>query len=85
MSDDLLLRNVVVEMLNAGPLKIKFKKADGTVREMLASLNKDIVTEYERKTDRTKEKNRDVQSVFDLDKNEWRSFRWDNFLSYEYV
>jgi hypothetical protein len=32
----------------------------------------------EKKTDRVRKENKDVLSIFDLEKNEWRSCRYDS-------
>jgi len=64
-----------------GELFVNFEKADGTLREMRCTL-KDV-PEYERKTenDKPRKKAEGVMAVFDLDKQEWRSFRIDSVKS----
>lgn len=64
--------------LTLGPTTVVFKKKDGTERTMLCTLNPTMVKEYEKKTDREKKVNEDTCPVFDLDKQEWRSFRYDS-------
>lgn len=64
--------------LHFGPVTIVFKKKDGTEREMKCTLKPDLVKEYEKKTERNKTLNEEVCPVFDLDKQEWRSFRYDS-------
>lgn len=61
--------------LTQGIVKIKFEKKDGSLREMNATLNPKLIIEYEKKTDKTKTVNPEIMSVFDVDLNEWRSFR----------
>ena len=56
------------------PLTIKFEKKDGTLREMKCSLAEEVVVPYEKKTEKTKQKNDDTLSVWDCEKNAWRSF-----------
>ena len=70
--------------LTQGVVKIKFEKKDGSLREMNATLNPNMIVEYEKKTDKTKEKNKDVMPVFDVDINEWRSFRLDSIKEIHY-
>jgi hypothetical protein len=64
-----------------GEMFVNFEKKDGTLREMRCTL-KDV-PEYERKTEgeAPRKKNEGVMSVFDLDKQEWRSFRIDSVRS----
>lgn len=60
---------------------IAFNKVDGSIRQMNATLNPDLITStYEKTTDRVKEVNPDVQAVFDIDAGSFRSFRWDSLL-----
>lgn len=60
-------------LLNQGIVSVKFEKKDGTVREMNCTL-KDVPT-YEKKTETPRKTNDEVMSVFDVDLQEWRSFR----------
>lgn len=60
-----------------GPVTVVFEKKDGTLREMLCTLKQDLVQSYEKKTERTKTTNEEVCPVFDVEKQEWRSFRYD--------
>jgi hypothetical protein len=48
---------------------------------MKCTLKEDLVVHYEKKTDRKKEANTEIVPVFDLEKNEWRSFKVDSVLS----
>jgi hypothetical protein len=62
---------------------IEFNKKDGTKREMLCTLSEEAPI-YEKKTER--KANPDTCFVFDVDKKEWRSFRYDSVtrVSFEY-
>lgn len=55
-----------------------FTKTDGTEREMRCTLREDVIQSTEKKTERVKKENLEVMSVWDLDKNAWRSFRLDS-------
>jgi hypothetical protein len=72
------LRKWLIGVLKEQPVDLKFEKKDGSVRKMKATLKSDMVVEYEKKTDKEKVVNEEVLAVFDLDKNEWRSFRLDS-------
>jgi hypothetical protein len=85
VSDEMLKRNYVVELLRQGSLQIEFKKTDGSTRVMKCSLKDDLIKPYEKKTDKTRDINLENQSVFDLDKQEWRSFKWDNLISFNRI
>ena len=67
-------------MLHKGIVDIKFTKKDGTERVMKCTLLEDIVKPYEKKTDKQKVANTDILSVWDVEKNDWRSFRYDSII-----
>jgi len=69
----------VIEQLKDGVATVRFTKLNGEMREMRATLNEnqmpEIVAEIENKAPRKKSEN--ALSVWDVDKQAWRSFRWD--------
>lgn len=77
-SDQKLFREWLNGHLKYGPVTVTFLKKDGTERNMLCTLKPEEVPSYEKKTDRVKAVNEDICSVFDIEKQEWRSFRFDS-------
>jgi len=76
-----LLKRNLLEMDR--PVLINFMKADGSVRAMLATLNGKLIPEVLYPTgDSKRAENPEVQKVFDVEANGWRSFRWDNLLAF---
>lgn len=75
----------VSAILKEGVSLISFKKVDGTVRTMEATLDDAIIPPASKKDVLSQEKvrkvNEEVQVVWDADKSAWRSFRWDNLLT----
>ena len=71
-------KSFVINLLKQGTVEVNFTKSDGTERTMKCTLKEDVVVPYSKKTDRTKETNNDIIPVFDVEKNEWRSFRVDS-------
>jgi hypothetical protein len=65
-------------VLKQGNIGLTFEKKDGSIREMNATLKEDVVVPYEKKSDKEKKVSREVMAVFDIDKQEWRSFRLDS-------
>lgn len=59
-------------------VKITFTKQDGSERVMNCTLREDTVVPYEKKSDREKKENPNIVAVWDIDKNEWRSFKIDS-------
>jgi hypothetical protein len=55
---------------------VTFEKKDGTIREMNCTL-KDV-PEYVPKTETVRKKSESTISVYDIDNQDWRSFRIDS-------
>ena len=79
-----LFRDWLHGVLNDVTVFINFIKKDGTERKMKCTLKSDEVIPYEKKTER--KPNPDTCFVFDVEKQEWRSFRYDSVtrVSFEF-
>jgi hypothetical protein len=64
---------------------LTFQKKDGTMRVMKCSLREQDMPSYEKKTERVRTVNEESLSVVDLEKNEWRSFRFDSIRKIEFT
>ena len=73
-----VLRLFVGKTLREGVVEVTFVKKDGTERKMRCTLKEGLTQDYEKKTDKVKEVNKDVCPVYDLEKSQWRSFRYDS-------
>jgi len=71
-------RDWLAGLLKTEEVDLTFTKKDGTIREMKCTLIEDLLPQIEKKTDRVKKESNDVIAVFDLDKNAWRSVRYDS-------
>lgn len=62
---------------------VEFIKADGTVRRMRCTTDKEFIPQKDETEEKTKTRRRseDVMVVWDLEKEGWRSFRFDSVLS----
>jgi hypothetical protein len=69
------------EVLHQGIVTVKFTKTDGTERDMKCTLEESHIKPYEKKTTREKTVNADLFSVWDVEKEGWRSFRFDSVIS----
>ena len=78
-----VIRKILKHHLHESVVNVVFKKKDGTERTMKCTLKPDQVVDYEKKTDKTKEPSLETCPVFDLDKQEWRSFRYDSIISFD--
>lgn len=70
-------REQLTEDLKTSNLTIEFTKVDGTHRVMKCTLQDSIIKPYEKKTDRVKTVVDNVLSVWDLEKDSWRTVRID--------
>ena len=72
------------EQLKNGVVTVTFEKKDGTERTMRATLSDNYVPQVLQEYDEhepvpaKKKLNDNVQSVWDIDENGWRSFRLDS-------
>ena len=77
------IKEFTIDALHKGTVVVEFLKADGSVRKMTGTLDPLIISTYYTEPEGTKPRpvNENVCKIFDLDKNEWRSFRWDRLQS----
>jgi hypothetical protein len=72
----------ILNLLKTGEVKVVFKKVDGGERVMRCTHALHLIPvreeSFQDKERTERKKNPDVCPVFDLDKNAWRSFRWDS-------
>ena len=68
-------RKWLISLLEERPIEIVFTKKDGTERTMKCTLMEDYLPET---VGSEKAKNDEVLAVYDLEKEGWRSFRWDS-------
>jgi len=80
-----VFRKWLISHLKYGPVTIYFTKKDGTERKMDCTLKEEDIVQYEKKTERVKTLNEETCPVFDLEKNEWRSFRYDSITKVEFT
>jgi hypothetical protein len=82
-----IMRDWVRSLLQKGTITVTFVKADGAVRDMNCTLDweqipadkqpQDVPVEKLLETKKRKEPDEHSLRVFDLEKQEWRSFRFD--------
>ncbi len=81
-----VFRDWLTSHLKYGPVTVDFLKKDGTMRTMKCTLLESAVPTYEKKTERVRTTSTDEAiSVVDLEKNEWRSFRYDSVKSVSFT
>lgn len=77
----------VLRDINTKDLRITFTKRDGTEREMHCTLAEQAIPqEKQPKTAGSgSETTGSAVRVFDIEKQEWRSFRWDSVTKVEFT
>jgi hypothetical protein len=76
----------LLKLLRKGSVSVKFKKKDNSIRNMLCTLSKDYLPEVnleEAKEKKVKKVNEEILPVWDLEKEAWRSFRFDSIVEYQ--
>jgi len=71
-------------LLRESIVDITFTKKDGSERKMKCTLLEDKIPSEKVPKSETKSKNEDALPVFDLEKESWRSFRWDSIKKIEF-
>lgn len=74
-------RKSVISRLQKGVVGVTFTKKDGTERTMMCTLDAEVIPkDFAPKEDGEvkRVKNDEVLAVFDVEKEGWRSFRWDS-------
>lgn len=84
MTSRVFSKTDVLDILHSSVAEITFTKTNGEDRIMVCTLKEDVVPTYDRRTATTKKINDSVIAAFDLNKNEWRSFRLDSVKAIVY-
>lgn len=68
----------LIGLLRQQNVEVTFVKKDGSERIMKCTLLESKIPAEKLPKGTTKEKNSDSVAVFDVEKQAWRSFRWDS-------
>jgi hypothetical protein len=75
-SDDARIgREWLISLLEQSPVEVVFTKKDGTERTMKCTLMEKFLPET---VGSDRPRNDETLAVYDLEKEGWRSFRWDS-------
>ncbi len=72
------------DMLRLGEMTVTFEKLDGTTREMRCTLLESEIPEEKRPKNSGKTQSDESIAVFDVEKQDWRSFRYDSVRRIEF-
>ena len=71
--------------LKKGEAVVEFTKLNGQHRVMRCTLQESVVPPYSEKGTKKAPPSGDTLAVWDLDKSEWRAFRYDRITSVKFV
>ena len=79
-------RSWFVGLLQEERVNVCFTKADGTERWLHCSLHPDLIPAAQQQNEQTSTRKRSeqAQTVWDIDKQDWRSFRWDSIREFSF-
>jgi hypothetical protein len=75
-------RKWLTKLLSEYVIEVTFTKKDGTERVMNCTLQEDYLPET---TGAGRAASFDAVSVYDVDKEDWRSFRWDSIKAVKVI
>jgi len=79
-------RTQILTGLHSGIITVVFTKVDGTERTMKCTLNREYLpeqTDIQEHETKSKTKPDTSIAVWDVEKEAWRSFRWDSIKGYQ--
>lgn len=79
-----LANDFLKEKLRENILNVVFVKKDGTERKMKCTLREDLIPALQKTTETDQKRVRSDESlaVWDLEKDGWRSFRYDSIIGF---
>ena len=83
---ELLDKDTIKSALHEKVCKVTFTKINGDERIMYCTLNESMIpqsSEYIAPISSVKKENLDVQAVYDVKSDGWRSFRWDSVKDFD--
>jgi hypothetical protein len=77
------LKTSLTSHLKTNFIKVAFTKKDGTHRDMICTLRPDALpAQVDLEESIPRKTNDDVMAVFDVEKQDWRSFRLDSVINW---
>ena len=77
-------RDTLIKFLKKMEANVTFTKSNGEVRVMRCTLKEDVVP-APKVSPSARKVSPDVLAVWDLEKSEWRSFRYDKITDVKYI
>jgi hypothetical protein len=71
-------------LLHEREVVVEFVKKDGTMRKMTCTLSENKIPSEKMPKNAEKTKNEEILAVFDVENQDWRSFRWDSVKNFKF-
>lgn len=78
-------KNDIRNALHNGASRVTFTKVDGTTRNMICTLDERYIPAKKLPKNSDQQASDDVCRVYDLEKNDWRTFRFESVKKVTYV
>lgn len=78
-----MVNHEILSYLNSGLCRVTFTKKDGTERTITGTLQQDLIPVDKRPKGTDRVHSVEVQPVYEVDLDEWRSFRWDSVIRFQ--
>ena len=81
-----VFRKWLLNVLQNERVNICFNKADGTERWLHCSLHPELIPaeKLQKEEASTRKRSEEAQVVWDIEKQDWRSFRWDSIKEFSF-
>ena len=83
--NDETTKDLVKTTLREGVAEVTFTKVDGSERVMKCTLKSDLIPSESTPKGTGKTHSPETLSVFDVESNGWRSFRWNTVKKFDFV
>ena len=78
-----MTKNEIIDLARSNIILVTFTKKNGETRTMKCSLKDEYIVDWVKESTSVRKPNDDVLPVWDLDINEWRSFRIESVKGVE--
>jgi len=82
-----IIKEEVESLLNQNKkIMVRFAKRNGEIRDLNCVISPEVVgKQYNYSNNSTQKISDDVKRVWDIDINEWRSFRWSDLIRFNEI
>lgn len=79
------MKQEILDYLHSGVVEVTFTKKDGTERTLAGTLCGMLIPGDKKPKGTDRVHSTEVQPVYDIENDGWRSFRWDSIIRYDVI